>query len=200
MKLYYTPQACSLSPHIVLRESGLKFDLEKVDLQTKKTSSGEDYLTINPKGYVPALKLDDNKILTEGPAIIQYIADLKPEANLAPAQNSFDRYRLQEWLNFISTEIHKVLGAFFNPKLPEETKNQLMKKFNVRMDYLDKQLFIHPYILGESFSVADAYLFTVLRWTSFFNINLQSWPALSKYMARIEERPAVHEALTLEKA
>jgi glutathione S-transferase len=180
MKLYFAPGACSLSPHIVLRESGTLFDLEQVDLKAKQTKSGADYLRINPKGQVPVLQLDNGETLTEGPAIVQYIADQKPTSGLVPAVGSLPRYRVQEWLNYITSELHKSLGALFNPATPADykelvTKEQLPKKFA----YVNLQLAGKQYLMGDAFSVADAYLFTVLNWANFLKIDL-SEPATSR--------------------
>ena len=148
MKLYYSPGACSLSPHIVLCEAGLAFELEKVDLSKKRTASGKDFLTINPKGYVPALKCDNGEVLTEGPAIVQYVADLAPQKQLAPAAGSFARYHCQEWLNFISTEIHKAFGTFFKPNVPEDYKKSVMETLTNRLNYIEAQLADHQYLMG----------------------------------------------------
>lgn len=196
MKLYFSPGACSLSPHIVLREAGVPFELEQVTLSTKKTSTGADFNAINPKGYVPALALDDGQVLTEGPAIVQYVADLRPEAKLAPS-GGLPRARLQEWLNFISTEVHKGFGPLFNPKTPDDARQATIEKLGTRFDYVVKSLGDKPYLLGE-FSVADAYLFTVLRWTTFLKVDLGKWPALKGYIERVESRPAVKAALAAE--
>jgi glutathione S-transferase len=198
MKLYFSPGACSLSPHIALREAGLKFDLEKTDLKAKKTASGTDFLTINPKGYVPALQLDNGKVLTEGPAIVQYIADQKPESGLAPKAGSFERYELQEWLNFITSEVHKPVGSLFNPAMTADYKPVVLALIDKRLTWIDGQLQGKQYLMGDTFTVADAYLFTVLRWTGFFNIDLGKYPAIKSYFARVAERPAVKEALAAE--
>ena len=200
MKLYYAPNACSLSPHIVLHEAGLGFEIEQVHLGSKKTKSGADFREINPKGYVPALQLDDGQILTEGPAIVQYIADRKPDSGLAPPAGTLARYRLQEWLNYISTELHKSFSPLFNSKFPAEQKQQIKEALAGRFDYLSKRLADKPYLMGQSFTVADAYLFTVLRWTKFVEIDLNRWPVLSAYAARIAERPGVRAALAAESA
>lgn len=198
MKLYYAPHACSLSPHIVLRELDLSFELIRVDNTTKRTASGEDFLAINPKGYVAALQLDNGQVLTEGPAILQYLADLTPEANLAPLSGTFERVRLQEWLNFVSTEIHGGLGWLFSSQIPDEVKalikEKLFKRFAVLCQTLERQ----DYVLAGGFSVVDAYLFTVLRWTSVIGIDLNQWPALARFQARIDARPAVKAALAAE--
>jgi glutathione S-transferase len=198
MKLYFSPGACSLSPHIVLREAGYKFDLEQVDLKAKQTKSGADYKAINPKGYVPALALDDGQLLTEGPAIVQYLADKKPEAKLAPAAGTMERYRLQEWLNFITSELHKPIGSFFNPNNPDSWKEVVRGNLALRFAVLSNTLEKQPYLMGQNFSVADAYLFTILNWTSMVKIDLSPWPALQAYMKRVAERPAVQATLKAE--
>ncbi|HRI51287.1 MAG TPA: glutathione transferase GstA [Pseudomonadota bacterium] len=198
MKLYFAPGACSLSPHIVLHEAALSFEIEQVNLGTKKTKSGGDFREINPKGYVPALQLDDGEVLTEGPAIVQYVADRKPESSLAPAAGTLARYRLQEWLNYISTELHKSFSPLFNPKHPADLKQQVKDGLAGKFDYVSRRLGDQPYLLGQSFSVADAYLFTVLRWTKYVDIDLARWPVLTAYSARIAERPAVRAALAAE--
>ncbi|HET8940767.1 MAG TPA: glutathione transferase GstA [Rudaea sp.] len=200
MKLYYSPGACSLSPHIVLRELDLPFDLIKVDLAAKTTSNGEDFKTINPKGYVPVLVTDGGKMLTEGPAIVQYLADRKPEAELAPANGGFERYHLQEWLNFVSTEIHKSFSPLFNAAMPEAAKEIFTNKLKQRFGELDTVLTKQDYLMGTQFTMADAYLYTVLRWTRAFKISLDQWPALAKYFARVDDRPAVKAALEAETA
>lgn len=198
MKLYYAPDTCSLSPHIVLRELAIKFELVKVDNRRKLTADGRDFLTINPKGYVAALELDDGKILTEGPAILQYLADLRPECGLAPRADSWERVRLQEWLNFITSEIHAGLAPLFNNTLPEEAKSIFREKLFRRFSFLQETLSTNAYLMGASFSVADAYLFTVLGWCKFFAIELNNWPALLAYRETISARPAVRDALRAE--
>jgi glutathione S-transferase len=198
MKLYFSPGACSLSPHIVLREAGLAFDTEKVDLGSKKTASGADYKTINPKGSVPALQLDDGQVLTEGPAIVQYLADLVPEKQLAPAMGSMERYRLIEWLNFISTELHKGFSPLFNPKTPDATKSMAQEALAARFDLVAAKLEQSEYLTGSQFTVADAYLFTVTRWSQYVGIDLGRWPALQRYLERVAARPAVNAALLAE--
>ncbi|TAH44893.1 MAG: glutathione transferase GstA [Betaproteobacteria bacterium] len=197
MKLYYSPGACSLSPHIVLREAGADFSLVRVDLRARKTENGDDYLAINPKGYVPALELDDGELLTEGPAIIQYLADLHPAAKLAPTPGTLERARLQEWLNLISTEIHKSFTPLFRGA-GEEWKNAALDNIGRRFDFIAKHLATHPYLMGEQFSVADAYLFTVLSWTGFAKIDMSPWPALQAFSERVGARPAVQAALRAE--
>jgi glutathione S-transferase len=197
MKLYYSPGACSLSPHIALNEAGLVFDSESVDLAKKKTKSGADYRAINPKGAVPALQLDNGQVLTEGSAIVQYIADQKPATKLAPAAGTLERYRLQEWLNYVASEVHKGFSPLFNPKIPEDWKKVVTDNLATKFDYLSKQLQGKDYLMG-TFSVADAYLFTILGWTKYFNIDLAKWPVLVKYMERVGARPAVKAALEAE--
>jgi len=198
MKLYFSPNACSLASHIVLRESGLPFELVQVDNQKKITADGEDFLQINPKGYVAALQLDNGQVLTEGAAILQFLADQAPHTGLAPANGSWERVRLQEWLNFISSEIHGGLGPLFNSAIPEEVKTlfktTLFKRFAILVQTLERQ----DYLLSEGYSVADAYLFVVLRWAGWFDIDLQKWPALAAFQQRIGERPAVIAALAAE--
>ncbi len=198
MKLYYAPGACSLAAHIVAREAGLSFDLDKVDLGKKQTEGGEDYTKVNPKGYVPALRLDDGQILTEASIIVQYLADQKPQSGLAPKAGTMERYRLMEWLNFVSSEIHKSYGPLWKPDTPEAAKQSAKDLLGQRFDYLADTLGAKPYLMGDAFSVADAYLFTVLNWTHIHNIDLGKWPALKDYMARIGERPMVKEAMKTE--
>ncbi|TBN48847.1 glutathione transferase GstA [Pseudomonas sp. BGI-2] len=197
MKLYYAPHACSLAPHIVLRELDLPFELVRVDNRTKKTKTGADFLAINPKGYVAALQLDNGEVLTEGPALLQYLADLQPESNLAPANGTFERVRLQEWLNFVSTEIHGGLGWLFNSQFTDEVKAQIKEKLFKRLAVLSQTLERQDYLMGE-FSVVDAYLFTVLRWAPLFAIDLDQWPALVRFQARVDQKPAVKAALAAE--
>ncbi|TPG86242.1 glutathione transferase GstA [Pseudomonas mandelii] len=198
MKLYYAPHACSLAPHIVLRELGLPFELIHVDNTTKRTASGEDFLAINSKGYVAALQLDNGQVLTEGPAILQYLADLRPEANLAAANGTFERVRLQECLNFISTEIHGGLGWLFSSQFPDEVKALIKEKLFKRFVVLSQALERQDYLMADGFSIADAYLFTVLRWAHLFAIDLDQWPALVRFQVRIDQRPAVKAALAAE--
>ena len=197
MKLYYSPGACSLSPHIVLCEAGLPHELIKVDLKTKKTEHGDDFNAINPKGYVPTLVTDDGEVLTEGPAIVQYLADLAPAKNLAPAAGTMARVRLQEWLNFISTEVHKGFGSLFRNPLAE-WQEVVRATLAARCAYLARVLEKQPYLLGEQFSVADAYLFTVLNWSQWVKIDLSPWTALIAYQARVAARPGVQQALKKE--
>lgn len=199
MKLYYSPGACSLSPHIVLRESGLPFELERVDLKTKRTAAGTDYSSINPKGYVPALRLDDNSVLTEGPAIVQYLADRVPDRKLAPPAGTMERYRLMEWLNFITSELHKSFGALFNPQAPEDWKALVHGLLGQRLDFVAAQLEGRDYLMGDAFCVADAYLFTILNWGQWTGIDIGKWPTLKAYHARMAARPAVRAAMVAEK-
>ena len=198
MKLYYSPGACSLSPHITLLEAGLAATLVKVDTKTHKLGGGEDFYAINSKGYVPVLELDDGRRLTEGPAIVQYLADRSPESRLAPPADSFERYRLQEWLNFITSELHKQYGPFFAPNTPAEYKPILRDKLRMRLEWLAGKLEGNDYLMGSQFTVADAYLYTILRWSPFVDIDLARWPVLAAYKARVEARPHVHEALLAE--
>ncbi len=198
MKLYHKPGACSLSPHIVLREAGLDFELERVDLASKKTGSGGDYFGVNPKGYVPALALDDGQLLTEGPAIVQYLADLVPEKRLAPPAGTMERVRLQEWLNFIATELHKGFSPLYNPRAPEEWKGVARELLAKRIALVAERLAGRDYLMGDAFTVADAYLFTVLNWAAFAKVDLSPWPVLGAYQARVAARPAVRAALLAE--
>lgn len=198
MKLYFAPDTCSLSPHIVLQELGLPFELVRVNNRSKKLADGSDFLAINPKGYVAALQLENGAVLTEGPAIVQYLADLKPEAGLAPAPGSWERVRLQEWLNFITSEIHAGLALQFNAGLPDEVKQMFKDKLFKRFSHLVDALERHEYLCGPRFSVADAYLYAVLLWTRFFAIDLERWPALAAFMRRMAARPSVQAALAAE--
>ncbi len=198
MKLYYSPGACSLSPHIVLNEGGFSYETERVDLASGKTETGDDYNAVNPNGYVPALRLDDGQVLTEGPAIVQYLADRVPEKRLVPPAGTMERYRLMEWLNFISTELHKGFGALFNPQAPEAWKDIVKTRLAQRFDYVSTRLDGKTWLMGEDFSVADAYLFTVLRWGKYVGIDLDPWPMLTTYLGRVAARPAVAAALKTE--
>ena len=197
MKLYYSPAACSLAPHIVLREAGLKFDLERVDLAAKKTESGADYLAVNPKGYVPALQLDDGTVLTEVGVILQHIADSRPRRGLAPRPKTPERYKLMEWLNFVATEIHKGLSDFFNPKMTPEWREAKLERLGRRFDFLEKALSANQYLMGE-FSVADAYLFAVLNWTEKLQVDLSRWPNIQAFKGRVAERNTVKKAMKAE--
>lgn len=198
MKLYYKAGSCSLSPHIVLREAGCDFTMEAVDLATKKTETGEDFLKINPTGQVPTLVLNDGTLITEGVAIVQYIADQKPDRNLVPAFGTIARYKAISVLNFISSEIHKSFSPMYNPQTPEAYKEiaqaNLMKKFAI----VDEKLANQQFMLGDNFSVADAYLFTVTNWTNFLKLDISQYKNLTAYMAKIAARPAVQAALKAE--
>ncbi|HEX7777116.1 MAG TPA: glutathione transferase GstA [Parvibaculum sp.] len=198
MKLYYSPAACSLSPHIVASEAGIPIELEKVNLAEKKTESGKDYNSINPKGYVPALGLDGGGVLTEGPAIVQYLADQKPGSGLAPAAGTIERYQLQEWLNFIGTELHKSFGPLFNKASSDDAKQAAKTTIGKRLAYLNDKLASAKYLMGETFTVADAYAFTILNWTNFTGIDLKPYPNVGAYMGRVASRPKVQEALRAE--
>ncbi|WP_394040943.1 glutathione transferase GstA [Xanthobacter autotrophicus] len=198
MKLYFAPDTCSLSPHIVLQELGLPYELVRVNNRTKRTSAGEDFLAINPKGYVAALELETGEVLTEGPAIVQYLADLKPEAGLAPAVGTMARVRLQEWLNFITSEVHAGSSPLFNRALPEEALVIFRDRLFRRLDFIEVNLASRDYLVGDGFTVADAYLFTVLGWMKGFSIDLDRWPATAHYMRRIGGRASVQSALARE--
>lgn len=195
MKLYFSPGACSMAPHIALREAGLPAELVKVDLKTKRLDNGTDYLTINPKGYVPLLELDDGERLSEVAVILQYIADRKPDAGLAPKAGTMERYRMMEWLNFISSEIHKSLGALFNPKMTPEWRDNQVGLFGRRCDVIAERLDGKPFLMGQAFTLPDAYLFTVLGWTGLVKVDMGKWPALREYSKRVAARPAVKEAM-----
>jgi glutathione S-transferase len=198
MKLYYMPGACSLSPHIVLRETGADFQLVKVDGKTKKTESGEDFLAINPNGYVPALQLDDGSVLTEGPAIVQYLADRAPATKLAPNNGTVERYQLQSVLNFVSTELHKQYSPLFDKATPEDVRKAQLARLAKRYDYVEKRLSAQPFITGAQFTVADAYLFTVTNWAGHVKLDLSPWPKLQDYQKRLSQRPSVQAALKAE--
>jgi glutathione S-transferase len=198
MKLYYSPGACSLSPHIVLHETGLPHVVVLASTKTHKLVDGTDYYTINPKGYVPLLELDDGQRLSEGPAIVQYLADQAPESGLAPAAGTFPRYRLIEWLNFISTELHKSYSPLFNPAIPEEAKAVYRDKIVGRYKYIDEQLEGRDYVMGDQFTVADAYLFTVTNWASRVGVDLSGFARVQAFQARVANRPAVQAAMKAE--
>jgi len=197
MKLYYSPGACSLSPHIALLEAGLPFQLVKVD-NAAKTFPGGDFWKVNSKGYVPALELPNSQVLTEGPAIVQYIADQNPDSRLAPKAGTLERYRVQEWLNFITSELHKNFGPLFNKAAAEEWKAGATATLIKRLDWLAPQLEGKAFLTGDQFTVADGYLFTVLNWTKFVGLDLSKWPALAAFHARVAARPKVQEALKAE--
>ncbi len=198
MKLYFSPGACSLSPHIVLLEAGLPFTLEQVDLRTKVTASGADFRAINSKGYVPALETDSGAILTEGPAIVQYLADRAPDKLLAPAPGTMERYQMMAWLNFIGTEIHKNYGPLFNPASGEEIKAAARNNLTQRYAYVEKMLEGRDYLGGERFSVADVYLFVVTNWAGHLQFDLAAYPNVQAFQKRIAARPAVQQALRAE--
>jgi glutathione S-transferase len=195
MKLYYSPGACSLSPHIIACEAEIPIELIKVDLESKLTETGEDFRQLNPNGYVPLLILDDGKRLTEGPAIVQYLADQAPDKKLIPPAGIFERYQLQQWLNFISTEIHKSFSPLFNPLAPEAAKQLAINTLSTRLGTVSELLSSQPFLLGETFSVADAYLFVTLSWGQYVNVDISRWSALLKYSDKISGRPAVQKAM-----
>ncbi|WP_437509649.1 glutathione transferase GstA [Sorangium sp. So ce1099] len=198
MKLYFSPGACSLSPHVVAREVGIELTLDKVDIASKKTSSGRDFAAINPKGYVPALELDDGEVLTEGPAIVQYLADQKPEAKLVPPPGTMARYRVQEMLGYINSELHKTYGSLFNPKTSPEQRQGSEEYLRKRYGVIEAALAKGPYLFGEQFTVADAYLFTVTNWSNFVKLDLSAFPNLLAYQRRVAARPAVQGAMRAE--
>ncbi len=198
MKLYYTPGACSVSPHIALCEAGLAHDIEKVDLKEKKTASGANFLAINPKGYIPALQLDNGEVLVEGVVIVQYIADQKPDSGLAPKAGTMERYRLQEWLTFISSELHKTFSPLFNAAMPDEAKKIFRDRLALRFGYVDKQLAGKNYLMGANFTVADGYLYNMIRWARRVELDLSACPNVVAFEKRMEARPKVIEALKAE--
>ena len=195
MKLFYSPGACSLASHIALIEAGLEFSTEWVDIRAKQTASGGDFRAINPKGYVPALQFEDGSVLTEGPAILQFIADLAPQSQLAPAAGLMERYRLMETLNYLSAELHKAFSPLFNPALGEEARTAQHAVLGHKLTFVAGTLEGRDYLLGSRFTVADAYLFTMLGWCNFLNYSLADWPVLQSYAARIAQRPAVQQAM-----
>ena len=197
MKLYYSPAACSLAPHIALNEAGITVELVKTDVKTKQTAAGADFWAVNSKGYVPTLQLDDGQLLTECPVILQYIADQKPGSALAPATASMARYRLQEWLNFITSEVHKGMGSFFNPGCKDAWLEGAEASLSRRLDWLNTQMEGRDYLM-DSYTVADAYLFTVLNWGQFVKFDIGRWPNLKAFQARVAARPAVQQTLKAE--
>jgi glutathione S-transferase len=197
MKLFYSPGACSLATHIALFESGLDFSAERVDLKTKQTAGGADFRAINPKGYVPALQLADGTVLTEGPALLQFVADQAPAKQLAPAFGEVARYQLIGWLNFIGTEVHKQFSPLFNPATSDQAKSNARTAIANRLGYLASTLEGRDYLMGN-YTVADAYLFVVLSWSGHVNVSLSDWPVLQAYLGRIAARPAVQQALRAE--
>ena len=198
MKLYYSPGACSLASHIALYETGLPFEIDRLIKTTKMTAGGENFMHLNPKGYVPAIKLDDGSVLTEGAAVLQYIADQKPGSGLAPKAGTMERYRLQEWLTFISSEIHKSFSPFFNKDATEEVKTNSRNHLTKRLGHVEAQLANKPYLMGDHFTVADAYLFVVVNWSNIVGFDLSPFPKLKEYMARVAARPAVQAAMKAE--
>ncbi|NQD35531.1 glutathione transferase GstA [Permianibacter sp. IMCC34836] len=198
MKLYYSPGTCALLPHIVLKELGLTASLSKVDLASKKTDDGQNYFDVNPNGYVPALQLDNGKVLTEANIIAQYLADQKPGNTLLPAAGQFERYQQQEWLNFITSEVHKTMGAFFNPKLHPETRAALSERLGQRLNYIVSKLGSNDWLTGSHFTIADAYLFVVLNWCGWVKFDLTPWPALQAFQQRVAARAAVQAAMAEE--
>ena len=200
MKLFLKPGACSLSPHIALEEAGLSYETENVDLASKKTASGGNFFEVNPKGYVPALLLDSGELLTEGPAIVQYVADQVPEKNLVPANGTLARYHVQEWLNFIGTELHKSCSPFFNPASGDTWRAAATENLQRRLAYVNAELRGKVYLMGDEFSVADAYLFTTLKWMGFIHFDISRFPNVEGFLLRVSARPAVQAALRKERA
>lgn len=198
MKLYFAPHTCALNAHITLIELGLPYDLVKVDNKAKTTSDGRNYLEINPKGYVPALELDNGELLTEGPVIVQYLGDLKPESGLVPKNYTMERVRMQEWLHYIGTEVHGSISPMFNPGLSDEAKAVFREKLLKRISYIEPFLEKQDYLVGGKFTPADGYLFVVLGWLKIFKIDIARWPSLAKFVERIGSRPSVQKALAEE--
>ncbi len=205
MKLYFSPGACSLNPHIVLNEVGAPYEMERVDLKTKKTQKGDDFLKINPKGQVPTFQTEDGKILTEGAVIVQYIADKYPEKNMMPKWGTWERYKANEWLNYVATEIHKNMGTMFavdrmitNKEGNEEFKNSMREGLGKKFDYLSSHLSNNAFLMGTQFCAADAYLYTVLSWHAYLKLDMTKWPKLMGYMEQIQSRPAVRATLKAE--
>jgi glutathione S-transferase len=200
MKLYFSPGACALHPQIALREAGLEFELVRVDLRAHKLHDGSDFYAINPKGYVPVLELDDGARLTEGAVIDQFVADKSPQSRILPPVGTMERVRVQEWLHFIATEVHKQFAPLFSPQTSDDDKNAQRTKIGKRFDLLQTELGSKTFLLGDTFTVADGYLFNMLRWTAFTGIDLAKWPALAAYSTRVESRPSVKASLEAEKA
>jgi glutathione S-transferase len=198
MQLYYAPGACSLASHIALREAGLPFDLKKADLKAKKLEDGSDYFAVNSKGSVPALRLDNGQVLTEGPVILQYVADQKPDSQLMPKAGTLERYRVLEWLNYITSEVHKSFSPLFNPAVDAKVKEYSTQNIEKKFDWLDKQLAGKQYLTGDQFTIADAYLFVIANWSNFVGVDLGRWPALKAFVERVAARPKVQEALAAE--
>ena len=198
MQLYFAPGACSLASHITAREVGINLDLKRADTKTKKLEDGSDYLAVNSKGAVPARRLDNGQVLTEGVAIMQYLADQKPESGLAPKNGTLERYRVQEWLNYITSEVHKTFSPLWNPANEQAVKDYALANLKKKFDWLNTQLAGKKYLTGDNFTVADAYLFTVVNWTKPLGIDLAAWPALKEFQARVAARPKVQEAIAAE--
>jgi glutathione S-transferase len=198
MKLYYAPGACSMASHIALRETGLPFEIDKLDAATKMTAGGENFMLVNPKGYVPTIRLDDGSILTEGAAVLQYIADQNPASGLAPRAGTMERYRLQEWLTFIGTELHKTYGPLFSKAVSPEAKTRGFDLLTRRLGYVETQLADRSYLMGDTFTVADAYMFVVVRWSDRIGFDLGPFPRIREYLARIAARPSVQAAMKAE--
>lgn len=198
MKLYFAPGACSLSPHIVLRETGLPFDLVQVDLPNKKTRGGDDYFRTNPKGQVPALETNDGDVLTEGPVIVQYVGDQAPGSKVMPPAGTRERYKVQEWLNFITSELHKSFSPLFRPTTPDAYKQTARENISNRFRWINEQLASRPYLMGDTFTAPDAYLFVMTRWAGRLEFDLSQWPNLKAFSERVAARPAVQEALKAE--
>ena len=198
MKLYFAPGACSLSPHIVAREAGIPVQLQKVNTKDKSMEGGGDFWKVNPRGYVPVLELDNGERLSEGPAIVQYLADQKPESGLAPKNGTMERYRLQEWLNFLTSEVHKQFSPHFRPNTPDDYKTIAKENIGKRFDWLDQQLAGKDYLMGKQFTVADAYLFVLSNWTKPTQIDLAKWPNIAAFNKRVAARPKVKEAMQFE--
>jgi glutathione S-transferase len=195
MKLYFAPGACSLAPHIVANELGIKIDLEQVDLREKKTKSGSDYWAINPRGQVPTIELDNGERLTEVPVLLQYLSDQKPAAGLAPAAGTMERYRMLEWLNFVTAELHKTFGPMFRPTTPEEFKKLTLELIDRRFEWVDKQLASKQYLMGDKFTLPDAYLYVMSRWATGLGMDLSKWPNLKAFAELVAARPKVQQAL-----
>jgi glutathione S-transferase len=198
MKLYYSPGACSLAAHIVASEAGVPVDLVKVDLGGHKLEDGTDFYSVNPRGYVPALKLEDGSVMTEASVLVQFIADQKPDSNLMPKMGTMERYKAMQWLAFIATELHKQFGPLFDKSTPEATQNALKAKIVKRLGELNDHLKSNDFVLGKTFSAADAYAFTIVNWTNFMNMDLKPFPAIQGWLARVAQRPKVHAALVAE--
>jgi glutathione S-transferase len=198
MQLYFSPGACSLATHITLREAGLPFELKRADTKTKKLADGSDFWAVNSKGSVPALRLDDGQVLTEGVVIMQYLADQRPDSGLVPKAGTLERYRVLEWLNYLTSEVHKSFSPLFNPAAAAEVKAYTLANLEKKLDWTNAQLGAKKYLTGDTFTIADAYLFTLINWTYFVGIDLGKWPALKDFHARVAARPKVQQALDAE--